>query len=237
MAPPDAATPKKNNKPQFLEGNQAAYDINAPCGQCIASGYNFCWKSEESGLILTDDQYPTATGVYETTNTMCCGEQSWYDDYKMENGGAFSLSTETDDEKLYPNRNCAMLMKNSRVADKIGWRCSQAYTNTAYATLMCPYRRSAWGPNKVINFYTDQDDGAIHVIGLKKGESCVYNIESVCGGPSFNIQNSSDVEVFFAEWQQDSVAMVTPVSNKPMSSEELVISSPLQDYPTRNVDF
>ena len=31
--------------------------------------------------------------------------------------------------------------------------------------------------------------------------------------------------------------MVTPVSNKPMSSEELVISSPLQDYPTRNVDF
>jgi hypothetical protein len=31
--------------------------------------------------------------------------------------------------------------------------------------------------------------------------------------------------------------MVTPVSNKPFKSEELEISSPLQDYPTRNVDF
>jgi hypothetical protein len=31
--------------------------------------------------------------------------------------------------------------------------------------------------------------------------------------------------------------MVTPVSNKPFKSEELSISSPQQDYPTRNVDF
>lgn len=128
-------------------------------------------------------------------------------------------------------------MKNARAGDQIEWRCSQSYTSSAYAQLMCPYRRSTCGPNKVINFYTDQDDGAVHVIGLKKGESCVYNIESVCGGPSFNIKNSSDVEVFFAEWQQDSVSMVTPVSNKPFKSEELSISSPQQDYPTRNVDF
>lgn len=31
--------------------------------------------------------------------------------------------------------------------------------------------------------------------------------------------------------------MVTPVTNKPFNNEELEISSPLQDYPTRNVDF
>lgn len=111
------------------------------------------------------------------------------------------------------------------------------YTSTPYATLMCPYRRSSCGPNKLINFYTDQDDGAVHVIGLKKGESCTYNIESVCGGPSFNINNNSDVEVFFTEWQQDSIAMVTPVTGKPYENEELKVSSPLQDYPTRNVDF
>lgn len=111
------SSPKKNTKPKFLEGNEAAYDINAPCGKCIASGYNFCWKSEETGLILTDDQYPTATGIYETTNTMCCGEQSWYSDYKMASGEDYNPSTETEDEKSYPNRNCAYLMKVSRVID------------------------------------------------------------------------------------------------------------------------
>ena len=107
------------------------------------------------------------------------------------------------------------------------WRCSESYSNSAYAQLMCPYRRSTCGPNKNINFYTDQDDGAVHIIGLAKGESCTYNIESVCGAPSFKIENSTDVTVFYTEWQQDSVAMVTPVSNKPFKSEELEISSPL----------
>jgi hypothetical protein len=82
---------------------------------------------------------------------------------------------------------------------------------------MCPYRRSSCGPNKDINFYTDQDDGAIHIIGLSKGElskgeSCTYNIESVCGAPSFYINNSTDVTVFYSEWQQDSIATVTPVT-------------------------
>lgn len=144
----------------------------------------------------------------------------------MANGADWNPNDETDDEKKTPNRNCFMLLDNANAREQIVWRCSQSYTSTAYAQLMCPYRRSSCGPNKVINFYTDQDDGAVHVIGLNLGESCVYNIESVCGGPSFNIQNNSDVEVFFAEWQQDSVAMVTPVSNKPFKSEELSISSP-----------
>ena len=31
--------------------------------------------------------------------------------------------------------------------------------------------------------------------------------------------------------------MVTPVTGKSFKSEELTISSPLQDYPTRNADF
>lgn len=73
-----ADIPPKNNKPKFLEGDEASYDIKAPCGKCIASGYNFCWKSEETGLIVTDDRYPDATGIFETTSTLCCGEESWY---------------------------------------------------------------------------------------------------------------------------------------------------------------
>jgi len=53
----------------------------------------------------------------------------------------------------------------------------------------------------MINFYTSADDGAIHVIGLKEGESCTYNIESVCGAPSFKIANSTNVEIIYNEWQ------------------------------------
>jgi hypothetical protein len=37
--------PPQNSKKHFLDGNEAAYDILAPCGKCIASGFNFCWKS------------------------------------------------------------------------------------------------------------------------------------------------------------------------------------------------
>ena len=47
--------PPMTSKLQFFKsGEFAEYDINAPCGQCISAGYNFCWQSEETGLILTD---------------------------------------------------------------------------------------------------------------------------------------------------------------------------------------
>ena len=106
-------------------------------------------------MIVTDDQYPQATGSYETTNTMCCGEQSWYAGYLMSDGTAYNPTLEPVDDLALPNRNCFMLMENANARDQIVWRCSQTYTSTAYAQLMCPYRRSSCGPNKVINFYTD----------------------------------------------------------------------------------
>lgn len=33
-----------------------AYDL--PCGECVAGGYNFCWKSEVPGQVLSDDDFP-----------------------------------------------------------------------------------------------------------------------------------------------------------------------------------
>jgi len=48
------------------------YAIDLPCGSCIAGGWNFCWKSDETGLIVTDDQYPKNTGLYADTNLLCC---------------------------------------------------------------------------------------------------------------------------------------------------------------------
>jgi hypothetical protein len=59
----------------------------------------------------------------------------------------------------------------------------------------------------------------------------------VCGAPSFFVKNSTGVEVYFNEWQQDSVSMVSPTSNAVMGSGDILRSSPLQDMPARNVDF
>jgi hypothetical protein len=102
---------------------------------------------------------------------------------------------------------------------------------------MCPFRRSSCGPNNKINFYTSNDDGAIHIIGLAKGESCTYDIESVCGAPSFKITNSTGVEIIYNEWQQDSVSSVLPTSNAVMGSGDILRSSPKSDMPARNVEF
>lgn len=92
-------------------------------------------------------------------------------------------------------------MNFARAPDRIQWRCSESYLKNAYAPLMCPFRTSSCGPNKNIDFYTDQDLGAVHIINLNKGESCTYNIQSVCGAPAFSIDNNTDVTVFYAEWQ------------------------------------
>jgi len=102
---------------------------------------------------------------------------------------------------------------------------------------ICPFKKSSCGPNSLINFYTSSDDGAIHVIGLKKGESCTYNIESVCGAPSFKISNSTGVEIIYNEWQQDSVSVVLPVTNSKVGSSDIKRASPIADMPARNVDF
>jgi hypothetical protein len=102
---------------------------------------------------------------------------------------------------------------------------------------MCPFRRSTCGPLSLINFYTSSDDGAIHVIGLKKGESCTYNIESVCGAPSFKVENAKGVKIIYNEWQQDSVSMVLPVSNSWLGNGDLLRASPTADTPARNVEF
>jgi hypothetical protein len=65
---------------------------------------------------------------------------------------------------------------------------------------MCPFKRSTCGPNSKINFYNVGDDGAVHIKNLQKGEACVYNIESVCGAPSFKLDNSTGTHSWFVEW-------------------------------------
>ena len=101
----------------------------------------------------------------------------------------------------------------------------------------CPFRRSSCGPNNLINFYNEADDGAIHVIGLKKGESCTYNVESVCGAPSFKISNNSGTVILYNEWQLDAVASDVAVSTLWMGNDVAKATSPKADLPNRDVVF
>ena len=121
--------------------------------------------------------------------------------------------------------------------EKSLWSCSYSYESSAYALLNCPFKRSSCGPNHKINFYQTNDDGAIHVKELEKGEACSYNVESVCGAPSFKVDNSTGVEVYFTEWQQDLVQQATPVTGKPFDAQEVSRASPIQGMPARNYEF
>jgi len=50
---------------------------NLPCGDCVAGGFNFCWKSEVPGQVLSDDDFPNKKSAETNTdealmNSRCC---------------------------------------------------------------------------------------------------------------------------------------------------------------------
>jgi len=68
----------RQSRTKFAESD---YDISLPCGECVASGWNWVWKTEETGLVVNDSEYPTNTGAYDTTDVMCCeGSHDYYAD-------------------------------------------------------------------------------------------------------------------------------------------------------------
>jgi len=77
------------------------------------------------------------------------------------------------------------------------WMCSKSYKTSLYSLYMCPYHRDPCGPNKIIEFSNEGEDGAIHIRGLMKGETCVYNVEARCGAPSLKVHNATGVSVFY----------------------------------------
>jgi hypothetical protein len=63
---------------------ETPYDIKLNCGDCIASGFNYAWKSRETGLVVNDQEYPVNTGRYDSTDVMCCeGSTAYYADYNF----------------------------------------------------------------------------------------------------------------------------------------------------------
>lgn len=76
-----------------------------------------------------------------------------------------------------------------------------SYTDPIYSLHVCPFQRANCGPNSKINFYDVGDDGAVHIRNLKEGDVCTYQVESVCGAPSFHIGNETGAyRAYYTEW-------------------------------------
>ena len=71
-----AGQPADDTKIQF---SKVDYDPKLDCGACIAGGWNFCWKTDETGLIMTDEMYPKNTGSFADTNLLCCKKEEYYE--------------------------------------------------------------------------------------------------------------------------------------------------------------
>jgi hypothetical protein len=165
------------------------YDKSLGCGECVAAGYNFCWKSVKVGEILDDKEYPEYNKFSSKTESICCKNEKDYG-------------------------NCQDIVLGNKASTR-NWVCSSSYDSRTYGLHVCPFKKSSCGSRNHIEFYNIEDDGALHINNLKKGEACTYNFESVCGAPSFQINNSTDVSVFFTEWQQDKIKTEAPVTGLP----------------------
>jgi len=96
---------------------------------------------------------------------------------------------------------CRAIFESS-VSDetKKEWVCSWSYHEPIYSLQVCPFKRSTCGPNSVINMYAVGDDGSIPIKALPYGESCTYEVNTVCGAPSYKTSPSKDMKIYHSEW-------------------------------------
>lgn len=176
--------------PLLKSDNKTDYHPDLKCGDCVAGGYNFCWKSTIPGEVLGDNDYPTLKPILDSiggnldTESRCC-----YND--------------KDVALEHRNLYCENIVWSKPTVDKSAqkdWICSNSYRDTIYGLHVCPFKRSTCGPRSTIDFYKISEDGAIHIRNLAKGEACTYNIGSICGAPAFKLKDNSAVEIFYAEW-------------------------------------
>jgi hypothetical protein len=48
------------------------YSKDLGCGECVAGGYSFCWKSTSSGEVLSDKEYPKYNSNSNLRTAICC---------------------------------------------------------------------------------------------------------------------------------------------------------------------
>ena len=100
------------------------YDKSLGCGECIASGYNFCWKSVKVGEILTDEDYPEYNDNISKTQSICC-----------------------KNEKDYGNCNNIVVGPTYQTKN---WVCSSSYNSRTYGLHVCPFKKSSCGSRNMI---------------------------------------------------------------------------------------
>ena len=111
----------------------------------------------------------------------------YYDALEPEKSTGICCKTDGDQD------NCA-------IVEGADWLCSSSYNDPVYSMHICPFRRSSCGPNSVINLYDIGDDGAIPIRDLAYGEACTYEVNAVCGAPSYSTTESTDTKIYHAEW-------------------------------------
>jgi len=174
---------------------------------CIAGGYDFCWKSLEGGTVLDKKDAPfyskkteeTSTGKgskkittidivpdFEVTDYVCCASEV---DPKCE-----FLYADVDEDSKSKKDDPEPINKNE-------WICSFSFGNSAYSMHICPFIKEECGSNSIVNFYKENQEGAIHIKDLDKGDACVYNIQSVCGAPAVRVNNGTGTQIWYSEWQ------------------------------------
>lgn len=204
-----AVTPANENNERDADGNLLLYyeyKQQFGCGECVARGYNYCWKATVPGQVLAENAIP------------------YYDTLEPEKSSGICCKSDEDSE------NCSMVSG----AD---WLCSWSYGEPIYSLHICPFKRSACGPNSVINMYEEGEDGAIPIKDLANGESCTYEVNTVCGAPAYSTSESTDTKIYHAEWQLNRVDVSFPVIGKAPTDDSLMNASPLEDMPQRNYRF
>lgn len=48
------------------------YDKTLKCGECIAGGFNFCWKRTVPAEVLGDKDFPVYNANKDQTESICC---------------------------------------------------------------------------------------------------------------------------------------------------------------------
>lgn len=118
------------------------------------------------------------------------------------------------------------------------WSCSTEYRNLEYAITMCPQDETKCGANWLINFDSNQTSTpqVLSVKGLLKGDSCTYQVNTKCGGPTFRLTSDSTINVNTTNlsYLESSLSYITPDDAVGVSDLTTEVSSRISLRPRNN---
>lgn len=96
------------------------YNRNLNCGECIAGGYNYCWKTRDPSKVLSDSEFPSYQESRSATESICCRN--------------------AEDRDNCPDIAVGLQGRTRE------WTCSSSYRDSIYKFNSCPFQKSSCGP-------------------------------------------------------------------------------------------